>query len=782
MNVLILGADGYIGWPAMMYFSKRGHTVLGIDNYIKRKFALEVNEEPLFPIKTLPEKVRYWNNKHDSNKMECKIGDITNYKFLYSVIEEFKPTVILHYAEQPSSPWSMFNYENGRRTITNNLIGTYNLLEAIKEIDRNIVLIKLGTSGEFTCPNTAIPADGFLEYEYKGRKDRRLYPREGPSVYHMTKIMDTDLIWFFCRTFGLKAYDSMQGPVVGAITDEMEKDENLFTAFYYGEHYGTCFTKDTPITMADGTLQSIQNIKIGDLVITDKGRPQKVSYSFKKEYTGDLYEFQIKYRGQTPITATKEHPFLLGELYRNGKGQNVEIRQLGWKTSEEIHKLINGSTKEYFLYAPTFVSQPELVLDLKEELKHLNLYVHQGKVYPQNAMSQNAKGGVGINEYININGDVARLLGYYLAEGDATKYRISLSFNAHEDDLIEDACNIIKSQFGLMPTLKYTDNCCRIIVNSIILTQLLIKLCGQHAKHKRIDKRLIRLKVTTGLVYGYFKGDGWLSKSLTAGSFCSCNKQLLQQIKTILIGWGIPTTLFSRKRHILCEFKTHKINGIFDDHQLQIPKKYLNKFITTINNESYSAKNLHDDNVYVAYKILGVNRIKSQNITVYNLEVENDNTYLVDGLIVHNCVNRFIVQAVCGYPLTIYGKGGQQRGYINLNDSLQSVYLFATNPINAKELKIYHQMTETFNVNELAHKIISAGEKIGLQIKSQNTPNPRVENEDVKFYEPEYTSLFDLGLKPNFLTEEVIIEMLLLVSKYVKRINKNSIYNNCKWR
>jgi len=381
MRVLVLGADGYLGWPTCMYFSQRGHEVIGVDNYFRRMACIELDCEPLINNPNFVERARIWE-EITRKKIHVHIGDVTNYQFLKSIFEEYKPEVVIHYAEQPSAPYSMLNRDKAAFTITNNLISTLNVAYAVKEINPSCHIIKLGTMGEYGTPNIDIP-EGWIEIEYKGRKDKFLFPRQASSLYHTTKIQDTDMLWFYVRTWGIRVTDLMQGPVYGISTDEADLDERLMPNFNYDEIFGTV-------------------------------------------------------------------------------------------------------------------------------------------------------------------------------------------------------------------------------------------------------------------------------------------------------------------------------------------------------------------------------------------------------------LNRFVVQAVVGYPLTVYGKGGQTRGYINLRDTLQCVYLAAMNPPKEGELRIYNQITETFTVNELAEKVKRVGEKLGYKVEIQHLPNPRKEAEE-HYYNPKYTGLLELGLKPHYLTDEVLEGMFKIVEKYKDNIKTHRIFRGIKW-
>ena len=163
MNVLILGGDGYLGWPTSMFFANKGYKVLTIDNFYKRKIELEYGITPINEVFSLQSRIRYWN-KNQKNKIDYLIGDLLNHRFIYSVFKNFKPEIIIHYAEQPSAPYSMASREACYDTQENNVLGNLNILFAIKKFCPNAHLIKLGTMGEYGTPNIDIE-EGWLDLE-----------------------------------------------------------------------------------------------------------------------------------------------------------------------------------------------------------------------------------------------------------------------------------------------------------------------------------------------------------------------------------------------------------------------------------------------------------------------------------------------------------------------------------------------------------------------------------------------------------------------------------------
>jgi UDP-sulfoquinovose synthase len=250
-HILILGGDGYLGWPTAMYFSVRGYKVTVVDNYFRRHVCDEVNVSMLYPVPTLVERAEIWYEK-TGYEIKVIIGDLTDPELMRSLFtgknliykwcieNKFTsiPETVIHYAEQPSAPYSLMNYKTANFTLNNNLLITNNLMFAVKDLSPDTHIIKLGTMGEYGTPNIDIE-EGWIEINHKGRKDKFLFPRQAGSIYHTSKIMDTDLMWFGCRMWGLKVTDLMQGPVYGIETEESKIDNRLKTIFNYDELFGT---------------------------------------------------------------------------------------------------------------------------------------------------------------------------------------------------------------------------------------------------------------------------------------------------------------------------------------------------------------------------------------------------------------------------------------------------------------------------------------------------------------------------------------------------------------
>jgi len=241
VNVLILGGDGYLGWPTAMYLSSRGHRVGVLDNFAKRRWELELNVEPLLPILTLHDRVKAWREATD-RALDLFVADLRNYGAVKSTVQSFKPEAIVHYGEQPSAPYSMMDHNRAVFTQTNNIVGTLNLLWVLRDYAPDCHLVKLGTMGEYGTPNIDIE-EGFLEIEYKGRKDVLPFPKQPGSLYHLSKVHDSHNILFACRTWKLRSTDLNQGVVYGIETDETALDPRLTTSFHYDEVFGTALNR-----------------------------------------------------------------------------------------------------------------------------------------------------------------------------------------------------------------------------------------------------------------------------------------------------------------------------------------------------------------------------------------------------------------------------------------------------------------------------------------------------------------------------------------------------------
>ena len=241
MKIIVLGGDGYCGWATALYLSAQGHSVAIVDNFIRRQWDHELGAQTLTPILPLSDRLRAWT-RLTGKSIELFVGDVTDYDFLLSTAKQFEPEAIIHFAEQRSAPYSMIDRKHAVFTQMNNVVGTLNVLFAIREVQRDCHLIKLGTMGEYGTPNIDIE-EGYIRIEHNGRSDLLPFPKQPGSFYHLSKVHDSHNMMFACNVWGIRATDLNQGVVYGTMTDEISLDEALINRLDYDEVFGTVLNR-----------------------------------------------------------------------------------------------------------------------------------------------------------------------------------------------------------------------------------------------------------------------------------------------------------------------------------------------------------------------------------------------------------------------------------------------------------------------------------------------------------------------------------------------------------
>ncbi|MCG6137287.1 MAG: NAD-dependent epimerase/dehydratase family protein [Nostoc sp. LLA-1] len=241
MKVLVIGGDGYCGWATALYLSNRGYDVGILDSLVRRHWDNELGLDTLTPIAPIQQRLQRWQDL-TGKSIDLFIGDITNYEFLKKVLHQFEPNALVHFGEQRSAPFSMIDREHAVLTQVNNVVGTLNLLYAMREDFPDCHLVKLGTMGEYGTPNIDIE-EGYITIEHNGRKDTLPYPKQPGSMYHLSKVHDSHNINFACRIWGLRATDLNQGIVYGVLTEETGMDELLINRLDYDGVFGTALNR-----------------------------------------------------------------------------------------------------------------------------------------------------------------------------------------------------------------------------------------------------------------------------------------------------------------------------------------------------------------------------------------------------------------------------------------------------------------------------------------------------------------------------------------------------------
>ncbi len=271
MRILVLGGDGYLGWPTALFLSGQGHEVGVLDNGARRQYDHELGSGSLVPIQTLRKRIRAWQEVSGKSITEFH-GDLLDADVVYEAVSGFAPDTVVHFAEQRAAPYSMIDRKHAVYTQTNNVVGTLNVMYAIGEINRDIHLVKLGTMGEYGTPNIDIE-EGWLDVTHKGRTDRMLFPKRPGSFYHLSKVHDSHNLEFGCRIWNLRVTDLNQGIVYGQETAETAQDPRLATRLDYDAVFGTVLNRfaiqavlGRPLSVYGGGTQSRAIIDIRDTV------------------------------------------------------------------------------------------------------------------------------------------------------------------------------------------------------------------------------------------------------------------------------------------------------------------------------------------------------------------------------------------------------------------------------------------------------------------------------------------------------------------------------------
>jgi UDP-sulfoquinovose synthase len=241
MRILILGGDGYCGWPTALYLSQRGNQVAIVDNFYRRLWDHELGAQTLTPIQPLPERLRAWK-RVTGQVIDTFVGDICDYEFVSEIFRDYRPDAVVHFAEQRAAPYSMIDRQHAVFTQVNNVVGTLNILFAIKEFNLDCHLVKLGTMGEYGTPNIDIE-EGFIKIAHNGREDLLPFPKQPGSFYHLSKVHDSHNIMFCSKIWGIRSTDLNQGVVYGTITDEIALDEALINRLDYDSVFGTVLNR-----------------------------------------------------------------------------------------------------------------------------------------------------------------------------------------------------------------------------------------------------------------------------------------------------------------------------------------------------------------------------------------------------------------------------------------------------------------------------------------------------------------------------------------------------------
>ncbi|MEP7291331.1 MAG: NAD-dependent epimerase/dehydratase family protein [Chloroflexota bacterium] len=307
MKVFIAGIDGYLGWALAQHLTARGHEVAGNDRFLRRQWVEEVGSASAIPVSSIDERLAAFR-EHFGKDLIFRDGDLLDYTFLRGFFADFQPDAIVHLAEMPSAPYSMIDQAHSAFTQQNNVIGSLNVLWAMRDVCPQAHLVKLGTMGEYGTPNLDIP-EGFFEVEFRGRKDKLPFPRQPGSFYHLTKVHDTHNTIFACKIWGLSATDIMQGVVFGTQIDAMGDDPRLRSRLDFDQCFGTAVNRfccqaviGHPLTLYGSGAQTRGFLPLRDsmqcLTLALENPPQPGEYrvfnQFEECYTVEELAYKVQ--------------------------------------------------------------------------------------------------------------------------------------------------------------------------------------------------------------------------------------------------------------------------------------------------------------------------------------------------------------------------------------------------------------------------------------------------------------------------------------------------------
>ena len=244
MKILVLGGDGFCGWPTSLHLSAQGHDVTIVDSLVRRDIDAELGVDSLTPIRPIEDRLATWRAKTGRDITFRRIDVAKDYDALLELLVRSRPDAVVHFAEQRAAPYSMKSPRHKRYTVENNVLGTHNLACALVEAELETHLVHLGTMGVYGYHSQEPLPEGYLTVTWPGGEAREIvHPYSPGSIYHATKCLDNVLFHFYSRNDRLRITDLHQGIVWGTQTPETELDEGLVNRFDYDGDFGTVLNR-----------------------------------------------------------------------------------------------------------------------------------------------------------------------------------------------------------------------------------------------------------------------------------------------------------------------------------------------------------------------------------------------------------------------------------------------------------------------------------------------------------------------------------------------------------
>jgi len=731
MKVSILGIDGYIGWPLALDLLRKGYKVTGLDNFSRRKRVYDTGSDSLTPIRSWLERKRYLRQTFPNFVNERAEFDLhSHYSFIDSYLKHLKPDAIIHLAEQPSAPWSMISPVHAAATQNDNVIGTLNLLWAMRKRCPDAHLIKLGTMGEYGC------YDDKTEILTKG---------------------------------GWKLFSNLRGTEEVAVRTKNDRHLKFKVPNSVHEYD------------FDGEMYSLQNNRL-DMVVTPNHRMFTVKrsgsdyYGLREEIAEDIisksrvYDIGLEWKGED-----REYFDILGSIMPT----SIWIKFLGWFLSEGSVSIRNDRPNPYHVRIKQKNTQShETRICMQDVADILNLQFHEYKEgdidifvlsgkdfanYMLNRFGRSADKFIPQDikqlsqKYLNI------LLGYLLA-GDGYRHHRGFRYSSISKRLADDVQEIsLKCGWAATISSRFISS------GRVMYTVGISKSTYSHVNHSKnkFNDSWIPYK---GKVYCVNVGDDGIifvrrnGKPYWSGNTPNCD----------IPEGEIPETCISG-----C---IGTINENLQLKEFQCPLQGLP--FPRSPGSLYHLSKVHDThNIIFACKTWGLKSTDIMQGVVYGITDTEEKllTRFDYDEYFGTAINRFVAQALIGHPLTVYGNGTQSRGFLPLKDSIQCLNIALENPPKKAEYRVFNQFENIYTIIELAKMVRDNARNRGFNVTIDNIKNPRTEM-DKHYYNPTHQKLFDLGYKPTTDTFEEIGLLLNTMLKYQDRVIPEVIMPKTTWR
>jgi nucleoside-diphosphate-sugar epimerase len=738
MRVMILGGDGFCGWPTALHFAARGHWVLIVDNLIRRRWDEELGTSSLAPIASLEERVAAWRELTD-DRIEFALDDLTDYAAVCGAFERFKPEAVIHYGEQRSAPYSMIDREHAVFTQVNNVVGTLNVLYAMRDVTPDAHLIKLGTMGEYGTPNIAIE-EGYIEIEHEGRKDTLPYPKQPGSFYHLCYDEQTEVL----TRVGWKHF-----------RDLTERDE---VATRQLDDARLIYAQPTALTssMYEGPMYCLEQRRL-DLRVTPNHR---MVTSYKRRDGSDALRFEA-----AKDIVGKYNRYHLTTDWEGEEHATFTLPAYAWLGDEPE-------------------PMPSVEIPMDDWLTFLGWYLAEGHVSRTRGKAPNR---------ICMPQNVGPKSEQLAAACQAVARALNCTYRVYQRPSGEaEAHYLFCTQLGV-----YLEQLGRSLTKYIPRELLMVSKRQLRLLFQALmagDGSVIDRDRQT---FCYYTSSPQLAddvQELAIKLGLSANISVLDRS-----GQGGWARAAEYRVHIV-QSTIFQVNEVADDpndwvedyagivYCCEVPGDGI--IMVRRNGKPIWCGNskVHDShNILFACRSWGLRATDLNQGVVYNVatpETERHealtNRFDYDGVF-GTALNRFCAQAAVGHVLTVHGEGGQTRGFLDLNDTVRCVELAALNPAAPGEMRVFNQFTEQFSVRDLAERVQRVARAMGLDATIEHIRNPRVEKER-HFYQAKHTHLLDLGLQPHLLTDDTIESLLTVALRHRDRINLDAIPATVQWR